>query len=146
MALAFDNNLKGAFPLEKIYCPYVKEEIDRVLDVFRDFIDSTPGIDVVWSDKAGYILLDIVEHKGRILVGETCCVRIEDAPQLVKHLISEIAYATVQEMDSESSMDELSEQECEKVVQRLRPYIARLPAYEHLVLAAFMREKRHYSL
>ena len=131
--------------MQDIYCPHVKEEIDRVLDVFKDLIDSTPGIDVVWSDKAGYILLDIVEHKGRILVGETCCVRIEDAPKLVKHLISEVAFATVKEIDPEVSMDALSDQLCEKVVQRLRPYMAQLPEYEHLLLAAFMRSKPCYS-
>ena len=132
--------------MPEIYTEQTKAEIERVLSVFRDFIDNSPLFDIVWSDKAGYILFPICEEKGRIIVGEFACIRIEDAPMLVKQLINEVVFATLQETGSENSVLELSDQECERVVQLLRPYMEQLPAYEHLVLATFMRERRHYSL
>ena len=124
--------------MPEIYPEQTKAEIERVLDVFRDYINSTSAFDIIWSDKAGYIYYDLYTRNAEFIAGEDRCAWIKDAPRLVKVLICEMVTAFLDEIQSEKCIKELSEQECKKIVQRLHPYMEKLPEYEYLVPIVFM--------
>lgn len=121
--------------MPKIYTEQAKAEIDRVLDVFRDFIDNSPLFAILWSDKVGYVYVDMYKGEHSIEVGTARIDWIENAPKLVKLLLCDIAS---EELQFETPIEEASEQDCERIVRRLHPYMAQLPEYEYLVPTIFM--------
>ena len=42
-----------------MYSPQEKAEIERVINVFRDYIKDSTYLDLVWLDKIGYVYLII---------------------------------------------------------------------------------------
>ena len=62
------------------------EEIEKVVNVFQDYIMTTPYIEWLWSDKLGYILMQISIKKQDI--GESRI--ISDADMLCWILLNDI--------------------------------------------------------
>jgi len=42
-----------------IYSSETKQELDMILDIFRPYIEENPYFDIVYSDKIGYVQIDI---------------------------------------------------------------------------------------
>ena len=42
-----------------IYTKQEKQKLDRVISVFAERLKESDAFDLVWSDKVGYVLLDI---------------------------------------------------------------------------------------
>lgn len=121
--------------MQEIYTEQTKAEIDRVLDVFRNYIDTAPLFDILWSDKVGYVYTDIYKGEHSIEVGEVRTDWIENAQKLVKLLLCDIAS---EELQFEIPITEASEKDCERIAHRFYPYMAQLPEYGYLVPIVFM--------
>lgn len=71
--------------MKEIYTPETKSAIDSVIAVFQDYIKTCPYFEVLWSDKVGYIYLNIDTTSGR--VGDMGVDLIESAEALLDHLL-----------------------------------------------------------
>ena len=47
-----------------IYTKQEKQKLDRVISVFAERLKESDAFDLVWSDKVGYVLLDISTNYG----------------------------------------------------------------------------------
>ena len=111
-----------------LYTKKQKEEIEKVLSVFGEYIKSSPYLDLVWSDKLGYILLQI-ELKYRNVFQDNI---IENAEQLCAKLLEEVADDVLQMTGNEHSMQEADPLERAEIEKRLAVYAEKLPEYGYL--------------
>ncbi len=67
-----------------MYTAEQNQEIEKVIEVFHDYIQNTGNFDVLWSDKLGYLYLNgILEDRDGVCMapmvlwdGETLCNEI----------------------------------------------------------------------
>jgi hypothetical protein len=111
------------------YTPEQQEKIETVIETFQDLIDSSPYVDVLWSNKAGYVLFNIEPSTGNTVYGST---RVQNDETLFEDLAKEVALNTLEKFHSDSIPSEMNEQETQWVQQALQPYIDRSPAYRQV--------------
>lgn len=121
--------------MKKIYAPETKAAIDKVIAVFQDYIKTCPYFEVLWSDKVGYIYLNIDTASGR--VGDMGVVQIESAEELLDHLIYEFAVDTMEEGGHTVDPTEASKIERAEIERRLTPFMEQLPMYSDRVERIF---------
>lgn len=121
--------------MKKIYAPETKAAIDKVIAVFQDYIKTCPYFEVLWSDKVGYIYLNIDTASGR--VGDMGVVQIESAEELLDHLIYEFAVDTMEEGGHTVDPTEASKIERAEIERRLAPFMEQLPMYSDRVERIF---------
>ena len=68
-----------------LYTKEQEEEIRRVIRVFEGYLKDSPYLDLVWSDKVGFVLLKISTEQ-RSLEGES--LEIKDAETLCEEMFS----------------------------------------------------------
>lgn len=121
--------------MKEIYSPETKAAIDRVIAVFQNYIKTCPYFEVLWSDKVGYIYLNIDTASGR--VGDMGVVQIESAEELLDHLIYEFAVDTMEEGGHTVDPTEASKIERAEIERRLAPFMEQLPMYSDRVERIF---------
>lgn len=121
--------------MKKIYAPETKAAIDKVIAVFQDYIKTCPYFEVLWSDKVGYIYLNIDTASGR--VGDMGVVQIESAEELLDHLIYEFAVDTMEEGGHTVDPTEASKIERAEIERRLAPFMEQLSAYQERLEKVF---------
>ena len=121
--------------MKEIYSPETKAAIDRVIAVFQNYIKACPYFEVLWSDKVGYIYLNIDTASGR--VGDMGVVQIESAEELLDHLIYEFAVDTMEEGGHTVDPTEASKIERAEIERRLAPFMEQLPMYSDHVERIF---------
>lgn len=121
--------------MKEIYAPETKAAIDKVIAVFRDYIKTCPYFEVLWSDKVGYIYLNIDTTSGR--VGDMGVVLIESAEELLDHLLFELAVDTMEEGGHTIDPTEASKIERAEIERKLAPFMDRLPEYSDRVERIF---------
>lgn len=104
------------------------EEIEKVVDVFQNYIKTSPYIEWLWSDKLGYILMQISVEKQDIWESRI----ISDAGRLCWILLNEIAEDTMQTGGSEHAVSEADEKEKAEIKKQLKSYVEQLPEYTYL--------------
>lgn len=123
--------------MKEIYAPETKAAIDRVIAVFQDYIKTCPYFEVLWSDKVGYIYLNIDTASGR--VGDMGVVLIESAEELLDHLLYEFAVDTMEEGGHTVDPTEASKIERAEIERRLAPFMEQLSAYQERLEKVFAR-------
>ena len=121
--------------MKEIYSPETKAAIDRVIAVFQNYIKTCPYFEVLWSDKVGYLYLNIDTASGR--VGDMGVVQIESAEELLDHLIYEFAVDTMEEGGHTVDPTEASKIERAEIERRLAPFMEQLPMYSDRVERIF---------
>lgn len=121
--------------MKEIYSPETKAAIDRVIAVFQNYIKTCPYFEVLWSDKVGYIYLNIDTASGR--VGDMGVVQIESAEEFLDHLIYEFAVDTMEEGGHTVDPTEASKIERAEIERRLAPFMEQLPMYSDRVERIF---------
>ena len=121
--------------MKEIYAPETKAAIDRVIAVFQDYIKTCPYFEVLWSDKVGYIYLNIDTASGR--VGDIEVVLIESAEELLDHLLYEFAVDTMEEGGHTVDPTEASKIERAEIGRRLAPFMEQLSAYQERLEKVF---------
>ncbi len=115
----------------KSYDPDVKQEIERVISVFQDYIHSSPHFDVLWSDKVGYIYLSV--DVTRRTVADSDSWVVQRAEDLFDKLVFEIAIDVLEAGGHTIDPREASQLERDAVLQHLKPYFDQLPNYQDRV-------------
>lgn len=112
-----------------MYTEIQKEEIDRIVSVFNRYIQSHPLIDLVWSDKIGYVLLYISPDQAAI---EMDPVLITDARLLCGMLLSEIATDVLVSAKNDHCIDQADPFEIAEIQKRWEPFLSQLDEYRDL--------------
>lgn len=124
--------------MKEIYTPETKSAIDSVIAVFQDYIKTCPYFEVLWSDKVGYIYLNIDTTSGR--VGDMGVDLIESAEALLDHLLYEFAVDTMEEGGHTVDPTEASKIERAEIERRLAPFMEQLPMYSDHIERIFDTE------
>ena len=124
--------------MKEIYTPETKSAIDSVIAVFQDYIKTCPYFEVLWSDKVGYIYLNIDTTSGR--VGDMGVDLIESAEALLDHLLYEFAVDTMEEGGHTVDPTEASKIERAEIERRLTPFMEQLPMYSDHIERIFDTE------
>ena len=113
-----------------MYTDQQKQEIERVLTVFKPYIDQADYLEVLWSNKMQcYVSLLIDTTRG--------CFDGADAIQLAEEICdrcyTEIGNDILLENDREYQIWEMRPLEREEFLRRVQPYDAQLPEYHYLI-------------
>lgn len=111
----------------KTYAPETKKNIEQVIDVFRDYIQLSPHLELVWSHKMGcYIYINIASE----ILDDMTCWTVDCAEELLDKLISEVAMDTMEAVGHTIDLTEATLLERREIARRLHPYLRQLPAYQ----------------
>lgn len=112
------------------YTKEQKDTIEKVISVFEDYITQCSTMDVVWSDKVGYILLTGISTKR-----DDICMHptvLEDAETLCEQLLYEIACDVIQENGPFHDIHQSTPVVRKKIEDAFHPYLIQLPEYQYL--------------
>lgn len=105
-----------------------KKAIEKVYEVFADYIRESPYLEWFWSDKLGYILLKISTQKR--YVEESLIVLT--AVKLFQTLVTEISTDVLQLTENDHTQQTADPLELAEIKRRWKPYIDQLPEYRYL--------------
>ena len=103
-------------------------EMDRIAEAFSGYIHRHPSLDLLWSEKVGYVLLT-VNHKKQCAEEEHS---FRTAETLAYRMFGEIVTDVALETGGEHWHDELDEEETEEVWKRWTPFLEMLPEYRYV--------------
>lgn len=113
-----------------MYTEIKKKEIERIVSVFSGYLQNHPLIDLVWSDKIGYVLLYISPDQAAI---EMDPVSITDARMLCGMLLSEIATDVLVSAKNDHCIDHADPFEMAEIQKRWEPFLSQLDEYKDIV-------------
>jgi hypothetical protein len=120
----------------QFYTETEQREIEKVKSVFEEYILASEYIDLLLSEKIGYILIYInPPTQGLALEPEI----ITDGRNLCKLILSEIASDVLSLAHNGHSIAEADPLERAEILKRIEPYAEQLPEYHHLVDALFTK-------
>ena len=111
------------------YTPTEKEEIEKVIAIFAQYIKDSPYADIVWSDKLGYVFLNIDLGNSSI---EMEPIIIKNAEGLIQQLLSEISNDVMDNTSHEFSLAEAPLEVQQEIQRRFSEYLDKLPEYLHV--------------
>ena len=103
-------------------------DVEKVSRVFGDYIKASPYLDWLWSDKLGYVLMQISLERQEIMESHV----ITDAGRLCWILFNEIADDVLQRTPNDHATCEADSSERARIQKRLQPYTDQLPEYSCL--------------
>lgn len=95
---------------------------------FAERLKESDAFDLVWSDKVGYVLLDISTNYDYV----DSARRIETAEGLCELMLEDIALDVLLLTENEHSIETADPLERAEIVRRWQPYFEQLPEYEYL--------------
>lgn len=117
-----------------MYTDAQKQEIERVLSVFKPYIDQADYLEIVWSRKKQcYVALfidttrDTFEGADEILSAEEICDRC----------YTEIGNDILLENEREYYIWQMHKLERDEFLRRVQPFDAQLPEYHYLIERLF---------
>ena len=117
--------------MEPLYTAEIRNQLERVMRVFQDYIVESRHFDILYSEKIGYIYMDIDPKRRKI--AESICFLIEDGEQLARQLAYEKSIDTMEEVGHCLDPSEATAVEQAEIRKRLLPYFLQLPEYRHLI-------------
>lgn len=116
-------------------------EMDRVADAFSGYIHRHPSLDLVWSEKAGYVLMMINPDKQQ---GEDYC-SFRTAHDLAFRLFSEVVTDVALECEDWDDVSSMDDEGRKEVQQRWAPFLEMLPEYKGVCEDILAGNKDKYS-
>lgn len=113
----------------EVYTQPQKDEIEKVIAVFSEYIKESPYADVVWSDKLGYVFLNIDPDKFSIEIEP---IIIESAEDICRELLYEISSDVMENTSHELTLAEAPLDMRLEIESRFRPYLEKLPQYRYV--------------
>ena len=83
------------------YTKQEKQKLERVIAVFAERLKESDAFDLVWSDKVGYVLLDISTNYDYV----DSARRIETAEKLCRLMLEDIALDVLLLTENEHSIE-----------------------------------------
>lgn len=103
-------------------------DVEKVCRVFGDYIKASPYLEWLWSDKLGYVLMQInLEHQ-EIVESHV----ITDARRLCWILFNEIADDVLERTPNDHATYDADAAERARIQKRLKPYTDQLTEYRGL--------------
>ena len=112
------------------YTEKQKQEIESVLEVFAEYIKNSKYVDMVRSEKLGYVLL-----RGLSANMDDFCMQplvIKSGKMICEQMYCEIVRDVMEENDKLED-DDISSEEKEELYKRLKPYDDKLPQFHRMV-------------
>lgn len=113
------------------YTKEQKQELERVISIFHNYILSNPYIDLVWSDKLGYVYFSNIILEKYIIGTEPVIIR--DAETLCRQIFYELIYHALNRLGSIHDIPDITSEEKTGILQTLSPYIQQLPQYSGIL-------------
>lgn len=109
---------------------YVKRntEMDRIVEAFSGYIHRHPNLDLLWSEKLGYVLLSIDTVRD-CLYGTSI---FGNAQELACRLFNEVVTDVILEQEDCDDISNLNDEGREEVRQRWAPFLEMLPEYKNV--------------
>lgn len=109
---------------------YVKRntEMDRIVEAFSGYIHRHPNLDLLWSEKLGYVLLSIDTVRD-CLYGTSI---FSNAQKLSCRLFNEVVTDVILEQEDCDDISNLNDEGREEVRQRWAPFLEMLPEYKNV--------------
>ena len=104
------------------------EEYADSMDQELERLKESDAFDLIWSDKVGYVLLDISTNYDYV----DSARRIETAEELCRLMLEDIALDVLLLTENEHSIETADPLERAEIVRRWQPYFEQLPEYEYL--------------
>lgn len=118
-----------------IYTKEEHESIEKVKEVFAEYIANFKDMDLVYSEKAGYVILfGIRIEEGRLTMDP---IFIREGVQLCDFLLYEIACETMTRIGEFHDIHEATAEEKVIIKKAFEPYMVQLPEYEYLIEKQF---------
>lgn len=118
-----------------IYTKEEHESIEKVKEVFAEYIANFKDMDLVYSEKAGYVILfGIRIEEGRLTMDP---IFIREGGQLCDFLLYEIACETMTRIGEFHDIHEATAEEKVIIKKAFEPYMVQLPEYEYLIEKQF---------
>ena len=111
-----------------IYTKQEKQKLERVISVFTERLKESDAFDLVWSDKVGYVLLDISPDYDYVDTAR----RVDTAEELCRLMLEDVALDVLLLTENEHSMETADPLERAEILRRWQPYFEQLPEYEYL--------------
>ena len=105
-----------------LYSPEEMKRFDKVIRVFYNYLRDSQKVELVWSDKVGYVLIPVDVDRRRAENGTKV---ILDAGALVDALLQEIAM----DVAFDAGKRRLSRKEYPEYRRRTQDYLKQLPEY-----------------
>lgn len=122
---------------------YIKRdaEKDRIAEAFSGYIHRHPSLDLLWSEKLGYILLSI-DTVQDCLYGTSIYT---NAQKLARRLFEEIVTDVVLECEDCDDVSSMDDEGREEVKRRWAPFLEMLPEYKSICEDILAGNKDKYS-
>ena len=111
-----------------VYTKKEKAEIERVREVFAEYIQKSPYYDLLWSDKVGYVWLSIEIKTLYVDTGR----RIKCAADFCELHLDDIADDVFVLTKNDHTLEDADPLEIAEIKRRWKTYIDQLPEYEYL--------------
>ena len=113
-----------------MYTTETKQEIERVLTVFKPYIDQADYLEILWSNKMQcYVSLFIDTTRGCFDGADA----IQSAEEICDKCYTEIGNDILPANDREYQIWEMHPLEREEFLRRVQPYDEQLPEYHYLI-------------
>lgn len=103
-------------------------EMRRVESAFADYLENEDSIDLLWSDKVGYVFLTINEKTHQ----SESCEDLHTAPQLCRRLLDDMAITVMMQTKRNHNFTNMDKDEAVRVRAFWKPVIEKLPDYAYL--------------
>lgn len=113
---------------------YTKEQlesIERVKSVFADYLKNSRTLDLIWSDKLGYVLITGITKDMSDFVMQPEV--IYTAERLCDHLLYEIACDVLESRGHCHDIYISTPFEKQLILEAYQPYMCQLPEYSHML-------------
>lgn len=102
-------------------------EMRRVESAFADYLENEDSIDLLWSDKVGYVFLTINEKTHQ----SESCEDLHTAPQLCHRLLDDMAITVLMQTKRNHNFSTMDKDEAAQVRAAWKPVIEKLPDYAY---------------
>ena len=121
-----------------MYTKEQKLEIEKVASAFKEYIEANPTIDLVWSDKLGYVLFigymperdDLVMQPDLLRSGERLC----------SQLLYEAFHDFTKKQGDSHGPEDATVAEYIQYKKEMERYMDQLPEYEHVLEELFVKQ------
>lgn len=110
--------------------------IEKVKKVFAEYMATLPDIDLIYSEKAGYVLLYGIKIDEERMAMYPIFIR--DGRKLCDFLLYEIACEVLCEIGEFHDIHESDAEEKAIIKQAFEPYMVQLPEYAELIDKQFV--------
>lgn len=105
-------------------------ELERVLAILRPYLQETLLLDVVRSDKYGYLLISL-PYEG--MIEDSTLTQLDSAEKLVAEVYQNLRYDYVEQFGDIESFEKASPAEAGAMREWMRKYTDQLPEYDRIL-------------